>query len=141
MTTATRDKLTITLTGRPPVTLDKGCWPLLAEATTHLYNGQYDFQSFTHTRAAIRVRQHTDGRAVVYGTYSYDTAYQGARDASARRGRLLPAGVDIPEAILKVAEEMDAARENCGVGDHFSEARPFERLAAECIADLPAEAI
>ena len=121
--------------------MTKDQWPIVAEASDHLYDGQYDFQSFRHTRAALRVRQHSDGRAVVYGTYSYDSSYQGARAADARRGRLLAAGEDIPGAIQTVAEEMDAARGNAGVTDHFTEPHPFARLATECVADLPSLAL
>jgi hypothetical protein len=138
------DKLTITLTGRAPVTVDKDAWPIIAEASDHLYDGQYDFQANCHTRAKLIVRQHADGRAVVYGIYSSTSSFQGARNAEARRGWLL-GGVDadtnIPKTIGVVAREMDEARRNSGVEDLFIEASPFTRLAAECIADLPAEEI
>lgn len=136
-----KDTITITLTARRPVRISKADWPIAAEASDHLYDGQYDFQANIHTRARLLVRQHRDGRAIVYGTYSQVSAYQGARNAEARRGRMLAAGEDIPTAIRRVAEEMDEARSNSGAEDLFQEPRPFARLAAECTADLPAEEV
>lgn len=134
-----QEVITIALTGRPPVKIQAASWPIIAKAADHLYDGQYDFQSFRHTRARLCVRRHADGRAIVYGTYTYGSDFPNERNGAARRGRLVAAGDDIPAAVLSVADEMDEARRNCGVLDHFREPAPFRGLAAECIADLPAE--
>jgi hypothetical protein len=107
-------KLTITLTGRTPVTITKEKWPVIASA--HTWDGQYDFQSFRHWH--LKVRQHKDGRAIVYGVHT--SAHQGESDR--RGGEMLDTGANIPDAIQRVAESLE-----------------FSPLMAEqCIADLPA---
>lgn len=123
-------KRTITLTGRPPVTVDEATWPLIASAKDHVYDGQYDFQSFRHSRWFIGVRQHSDGRAIVYATYSYE--YAGRDGLEAKAGRLC----ESDEVVSTIGEVADSITEF----DHNEdEARQWFRLAAECIADLPAE--
>jgi len=109
------DTLTITLTGRRPVQIAKSEWPMIA--SNHEYDGEHECQANRHER--INVRQHADGRTLVYGVYS--TAW--ANESDRRRGELLDFGEDIPTAIHRVAESME-----------------FEPAFAECvIADLPAE--
>jgi hypothetical protein len=110
------EKLTVTLTGRRPVTITKADWPVIAEAKA--WDNTYEFQG---QKWRLVVRQHADGRAIVYGVHTSN--YQNAKDA--RGGELLEPGDDIPVAVHRVAESLD-----------------FEaRLAEECIADLPAEEI
>jgi len=111
------EQLTITLTGRRPVRIDKGDWPVIASVTW--YDGEVPSEAFRHWR--LTVRQHADGRSIVYGVYS--TAFRGERDR--RGGELLPPGADIPAAVHRVAEHLG-----------------FDpRLAEEVIADLPAEEV
>ena len=114
-------KLTITLTGRAPVTVDKEQWPVIASAKD--WDNQYEFQA--NRRWKLTVRQHEDGRAIVYGVYT--TQYQ--NEDERRGGELLDTNrpgtgtePDIPGAILRVAEYLNFDR----------------RLADRCIADLPA---
>src|SRR5216684_1858168 len=90
--------LTITLTGRAPVTVDKAEWPIIASSKRH--DGQVEVQANRTWRLAVR--QHADGRAIVYGVY--DTNWQGAHGK--RGGELLAAGDDIPAAIARVAEHV-----------------------------------
>lgn len=96
-------KDTITLTDRAPVTIREAAWPIIASA-----------QSFR--RYSIRVRQHDDGRAIVYAIY--DTNYK--YESGTREGELLNAGDDIPAAIRRVGER-------CGC----------QQCIDACIADLP----
>lgn len=112
ITTETKTR-TITLTDRPPVRIIEAEWPTIASATD--YEGQHECQADRHWR--LTVRQHADGRAIVYGVYA--TRWQGEHDRHA--GELLEAGADIIAAIKRIGEEVGT-----------------ERSVRECIADLPA---
>ena len=107
---------TITLTDRPPVKIKDVDWDVIAESKW--FEGQYDFQA--NRSGWLKVRQHADGRTIVYG--AYDTRFQ--TEVSLRGGELLDKGADIAAAINRVAETCNATE-----------------CAADCIADLPAEEI
>ncbi len=129
-------KRTITLTNRPPVTVDEDKWTILAKASYHDYDGEYDFQSFRHWRGDIRVRQHEDdGRAIVYGTCSAEgCGSSSTHEYNLKAGELLAAGCtteDIIAAIHRV--HRDVADRDDLIHERWT------KLAAECIADLPAE--
>lgn len=113
----TDEKLTITLTDRAPVTIVKDQWPVIASSTD--YAGEVEAQASRTWR--MTVRQHADGRAVVYGVYT--TRWQG--ESGRRGGQLLASGADLIAAINAVAEDLGSP----------------ERVARTCIADLPAEEI
>lgn len=121
MTTA-KDTLTITLTDRAPVVINKAQWPVLASA--HDFDNQYECQANRIWR--ITVRQHDDGRTLVYAVYQ--TNWSGESD---RRGGVYlvdsPSTDQIVAAIKSVVENI--------LGESQS------ILADRCIADLPAEAI
>lgn len=109
------DTLTITLFDRKPVTVVKEDWPIVARADEH--DGQVEWEATRQHK--LIVRQHSDGRAVVYGIHS--TKWRNEKD---RRGGLLVESAEQIEAvIMEVAERLD-----------FD---PW--LAQQCIADLPAE--
>ena len=110
-------KLTITLTDRRPVEIVKDDWPILARASDH--DGQYESQANRKWR--LLVRQHEDGRCIVYGVHNTD--WQGESDR--RHGMLIDGLDEAPAAIKSVAESIGAA----------------ESVADYCIADLPAEVI
>ncbi len=124
---------TITLTGRPPVTIDEENWPVIAEAQDDWWDGKVECQSNRWSDWTIRVRQHADGRSIIYATYSYRTNWQNARGYAAKRGRLIAASDDICAAIRAVCDEMASAEAE---GD---DAGRWAALEADCIADLPAE--
>ena len=121
---------TITLTGRPPVRIDAETWPIIAEASYHDFEGQHDFQSTRHWRGWVRVREHADGRRIVYAGCSFESSHrrEGYRQ---RSGLLLTGGEDIVTAIRTVHGAIDM------VDDAHRDA--WRVLADECIADLPAE--
>jgi hypothetical protein len=123
---------TITLTNRPPVKINEDNWPKIASADDYISDGEYHFQSFRHTKYWLTVRQHEDGRTIVYAVYDHDTVYQTERSEAARRGVLLNADQattdQIVEAIREVASDMP-------LGDLW------DQLADECIASLPAETL
>jgi hypothetical protein len=131
------DKIrTITLTGRPPVKVNDDAWGLIASASDKDYEGQVESQSFRTSKWFVGVRQHDDGRAIVYATYSYDTAWRGERSLSAKRGVLLNSAAtdeEIIAAIKEVCQDIASAEHQ---GD---DADRWDALMHECIADLPAE--
>jgi len=151
---------TITLTGKPPVRIREADWGVIAWASFHDYDGQYDFQANRNWRGSLRVRQHGDGRAIVYATWSYESQCQGERGYAQRAGELL-----VGDRLCDVTK--DAPSDPSDLYDHrtrtaetFAEiiaaikrvhatidpqddahAEQWRLLAAECIADLPAQEI
>ena len=125
--------LVITLTDRPPVKIRKDDWPILAEATDSECDSEYEFQANRTSKWALRVRQHTDGRAIVYAIYSHDSHFLQERDYHFREGDLLPATPidELPPAIRRVGTKM-AEQEHCG-----KDGRRWAQIINECIADLP----
>ena len=109
---------TITLTDRAPVRIKEDEWPVLAQG------------SWTDGAAnlSLRVRQHDDGRAILYGLYedpTWDQAY--------KVGRLLADGADLAAGIKNVADDLIERVGREQARRHIREA------VDECIADLPAE--
>lgn len=109
-------KLTIRLTDRPPVTIVRDDWPTIASAKD--WDNRYESQA--NRTWHLKVRQHIDGRSIVYGWHT--SQYQGATEPHA--GELLAAGDDIVAAIHRVAADCDC-----------------ESIAQDCIQDLPAEQV
>ena len=131
MNTTDTKKRTITLTGRPPVRITDSDWPLIASAKGDSYRGN-DYGRYRQALSqgecdeyALRVRQHADGRTLVYGVLDAAIAAWNAPAGgnSYRGGQLLHAGADIANAIRRVGDE-------CGMPD---------AVIRECIADMPAE--
>lgn len=129
---------TITLSDRPPVRIAEDDWPVIASASDEEHDGQVRCQANRISEWAIRVRQHDDGRTIVYATYSYSSNWQGARCYHARHGVLLPAScthADICRSIKDVCERMSAC------DHHADDASRWTQFADDCIADMPAEVI
>jgi hypothetical protein len=123
--------LTITLTGRAPIKIDTDEWPILASAKWH--DGQVECQA-NRTRKLI-VREHQDGRVVVYGIY--DTQWQS--ESGRRRGEYL---ADCRDDLNSPIVNGDRAQKIVDAIHKVSEDLDFNiDLAEECIADLPAEDI
>ena len=122
--TTTPKTRTVTLTGRRPVQIREDEWPVIARGKGDSYTGS-DYGRYQQALSqgecdeySLIVRQHADGRAIVYGVLS--AAISGE---SHRGGVLLPAGADLAEAIRAVGDE-------CGLPGGIIRA---------CLADLPAE--
>ena len=128
-------KLTITLTGRRPVTVAKDVWPILAEAKELEHDNQYEFQANRKTSARLAIRQHADGRTIVYGVFQHTTQFQGESDIDVRGGEMISAEDDAIAAVNRVADDLDQRITHTGLLDP----QPFSRVAHKCIADLPAE--
>lgn len=117
---------TITLTDRRPIQIREDEWPIIAvgdQRPGDTRNGT-PVPDYETDRHSIRVRQHADGRAIVYGVIDAATAWTGTEDW--RGGELLIApDADLAAAIRRVGESGEI----------------IESVIRECIADLPAEAI
>ena len=111
---AKKEYLTITLTDRAPVRIVKDDWPIIASSKD--WDNQYE--AHANRTWKLTVRQHHDGRAIVYGIST--TQFQGEKDH--RGGELLDKDSDLAEAIRRVGEDL-------GFSDN---------LIDHCIADLPA---
>lgn len=119
MTTTAPKTRTITLTGRPPVRVSEDVWPIIASARRH--DGKVECQA-NHCWY-LTVRQHADGRTIVYASEQAGSGgvYQGYEGATA--GEVLDAGQDVASAIIRVG----------------TDARCSRAMIDDCIADLPAE--
>ena len=121
MSTTEKKRITVTLTGRPPVRIDPQEWGTIASACTH--DGAIEVQA--NHEWLLRVRQHDDGRTLVYGWERAGNGGVRAGYQPAYAGELLeatPTGAEIAAAIARVAGDC-----RC------------EELVGECVADLPAE--
>lgn len=113
-------KRTITLTGRPPVSIEDEAWPIIAQAS--------------YWKGSVRVRQHEDGRVIVYAVCTYASQFQNESGYQQKAGELLGVGAtteQITAAIYRVHGTID--------GDEGGRPLQWKLLAEECIADLPAE--
>jgi hypothetical protein len=130
MTDTQRKQCTIILTGRRPVLIDEDEWPLIATASGDdcgisdparyrqaIEQGQADEYS-------LHVRQHADGRVIVYGTYTESVL------GSGHEGLTHAGYVFTPDEARPVEYMIQSAGSDLGVPD---------QLVADCIADLPAE--
>lgn len=118
---------TITLTGRSPVKIKKNEWPVIATAGDDSY-GHVDPQGHQQAKLQgeldeylLRVRQHADGRTIVYGVLNAATVWTRTKDW--RGGELLDSGNNIASVIIRVGQAG-------GIPDE---------VVRNCIADLPAE--
>jgi len=118
-------KMKIELTGRRPVQIVKSEWPVIARGSGDSYGGN---DCARHQQAllqgeldeyCIAVRQHADGRSIVYGSLS--AGWSGNQSWTA--GYLLDPDADIPKHIYEVASVCDIP----------------SIVAHECITNLPAE--
>ena len=132
-TTTAKKMITIAMSEQPPVRVSAELWPIIASADWH--DGKVECQA-NHVRF-IRVRQHEDGRRIVYGKLDSGPGGvpQGWRGSHA--GYLIPA-IDAtrnhPTKVTIIPDEdatIRAIRRVAGViGD--------DEMGSECIADLPA---
>jgi len=136
MTNSNEPKMrTITLTDAPPVRIREDDWPVIAHGAYRDHDNEYEFQANRRWKADVRVRQHADGRMIVYGVYDYDTVFQGERGITIRAGVVLDAGADPVSAIRTVGETLDEALAEAG----FDALTPqVSEATRDCIADLPA---
>lgn len=152
-TTTTHKTRTITLTGRPPVQIREADWPIIAEGTGDSYASQ-DYSRYRQALGqgeldeySLRVRQHADGRTLVYGVLSGASTWTGTE--SIRGGVLLPSPApetpglwrwtghigDAP-VVLTIWPGLVEAIQAVGAACHLPDA-----VIRACVADLPAEVL
>ena len=134
---------TITLTDRSPVRIVESEWPVIARGDGDSYGGS-DYSRYQQAQSqgeldeyTLRVRQHQDGRTIVYAVLDGASAWTGTE--SRREGELLPTYAGRhdraalgPQPLSAIAATIRAVGERCGLPD---------RVIRACIADLPAEVI
>lgn len=128
-TTTTEKKLTITMSDRPPVTIVKDDWPRIASADW--FSGTHEVQA--NELAFIRVRQHADGRVLVYGERERGPGGMPLKYRGTYAGYLLEP-MNVGDKRLDMEEIIRHIRRVAG-------AINLRHLADECIASLPAEEI
>lgn len=122
MTTEKKKKIAVTMSERAPLKLDPDLWPLIASASTH--DGQVECQA--NREWAIKVREHEDGRRVVYGWVQRGNGGMPIGYRGASGGYLVEAGANAEEETIR------AIRRVAGIiGD--------DSMGDECIGDLPAQ--
>ncbi len=130
---------TITLTDRPPVKIREDEWPVIAQGSGkssvchHTPIPDYQVDDYD-----LRVRQHADGRTIVYGVLNASPAWTG--NESRRGGTILTPPGDGPLTAddgrtvdgMILVSTIRAVGMECGI--------PASVIRA-CVADLPADEI
>lgn len=120
-------KVKINLSESRPVIVESTDWPVVAKA--NWFSGQHECQA--NEVAGIKVRQHADGRAIVYGSrdrgpggmpISYNGTNAGYRVSAT--GVTVPDYTGIERAIRRVAGVLD-----------------LNHLGQECVEDLDPEEV
>jgi hypothetical protein len=127
-TTSTEDKIKIKIimSERRPLNIISNEWPIIAAAGRH--DGESEDQA--NHKWTIRVRSHRDCRRLVYGRMRACNGEVHTNWRGVEGGFLIPSKNEHPDD----DETVRAIRRVAGIiGD--------DQLAAECIADLPAEDI
>ena len=126
---------TITLTGRPPVKINEETWPVIASAADEASGDDWTSKWF------VGVRQHEDGRAIVYATYSFKTNWPNVKDIYIKRGVLLDEATTakIVHAIESVCMDISTADHNKSTKYMGDDSSNWVALSHQCIASLPAE--
>mgnify|MGYP001305436267 CR=1 FL=1 len=122
------NKLTITLTDRRPVSIDRDDWPIVAKAKCH--DGEVECQANRTWSLIVR----NIGKEILWGNQTivygvYTTQFQGESD---RRGGEIVSEYDLPAGLEYEAAIVAAIHR---VGSHIG---ATDILVDQCIADLPA---
>jgi hypothetical protein len=132
MTTTTTEtqRIEITMSERRPLKIDPEQWPIVAQA--HRHDGQVECQANTVWR--IYVREHADGRRLVYGWMDRGPGGKPIGWRGATGGFLVDPDLSVGAVAPNEAETIRAIRRIGGIVND-------DQLADECIADLPAEEV
>ncbi len=129
---------TITLTDHPPIAIRDDEWPVITYGRFHGsdHENEHRFQANRIWKMDICVREHADGRRIIYAVYDYETGLWGERNVHAKAGVMIDPGVtsdDLVQAIRAVGATISAAVRDAGRDDfepHVSTA------VLDCIAHL-----
>lgn len=130
------ERITIPLSDAAPVSIDPDAWPIVAEAEDHDGGAHRDQAT---RRSKLKVRQHKDGRRIVYGWTRSSYAGAPSPDAGwlvpevtgAARAAFDPQGSPAGTAAADDRETIRAIRRTAG-------AIGAEGLVGPTIAALPA---
>jgi len=125
------NRILIFLTDRPPVAIEDDKWPIIAEADdVEIIDG------WMYIERMIAVRQHQDGRAVVYAGYSVKSNGNDNTNYNVSHGQILLTAFNNKEicAIIMTLENQMGTYEK----DHGDLLR-WQRIKETCIQDMPAE--
>jgi hypothetical protein len=125
-TTEAPKKIKIPMSERRPLNISETDWPLIASAEEH--DGQVECEA--NHKWAIRVREHADGRRLVYGWLRSGPGGVHAGWRGSEGGFLVPPLGHVPDDDGTIR----AIRRMGGIVDD-------DKLADECIADMPAESL
>lgn len=124
---------TIKMTDHPPIVIKEDDWPIIAQTRLFDHDGEVECQANRKSHWRLTVRQHKDGRVIVYAMYHYSTAFRNERDHACYAGiaeeRSDPE--HIVSAIKRVAELM---AEQLHQGN---DAVAWDKIGRDCIANLP----
>lgn len=136
-TTMTNNKkITITMSETAPVSVDPEQWPVVAEVET--CDSAIACQA--NTEWSIKVREHVDGRRLVYGWECRGPGGQHAGYRGRDAGYLIDAASvqgDGPRAGKRFPDDAETIRAIRRVAGVIND----ELLGAECIRELPAQEI
>jgi hypothetical protein len=121
-TTEAPKKIKIAMSERRPLSIVADDWPLIAHADRH--DGKVACQA--NHEWSIRVREHADGRRIVYGYLRSGNGGTYAGWRGAEGGFMIPAGDE--DGTIRAIRRVGGIIDDNGLAD-------------ECIADLPAETI
>jgi hypothetical protein len=133
----TMAKLTVVLSEQAPVEIDTQVWPDIASA----YSFHSDVRMMEETEASIIVREHADGRRLVYCQLIYKVGTK--TEASEFGGFVLN---ELDQGEDRMAEDTVRAIRRCaGILIKAGERRPGivvqSGIGSDCIADLPPVAL
>jgi len=118
----------ITLTNQRPVKIREDEWPEIADASGHSFRGdpariQQAMEQGECDKYVLKVRQHKDGRCIVYGVTiaAIPEWNQPAGGHSSRGGEIIEKGQDVVAAIRRIGK-------HCHIDDS---------VISECIGNMP----
>jgi len=136
---------TITLSNRRPVRINEAEWPVIATGYSAAWLGEQHSPSRTWS-CRITLREHADGRALVYGVATLDTVYSDEQDIVLRAGDLVDAEADLSTAIDKLRDDLliRLGGDDDPGGDDNPDGKLAQQIKKACdqaISQLPAQDI
>ncbi len=122
---------TIVLTDSAPVKIIQEDWPVIAHGHHYSFGGQFDFQANEKLEINILVKQHADGRTLVYGCYDFSTNWAARDDVCHRAGYLYPDALS-PDQLIRTIKKVGAE-----IADG-ADISTVSDIVRDCISELPA---